>query len=91
MSVRNLFQGWWEDWGEDTDYDAPEEQPAVPTIYAGGIHSLIRRGVYSEWEKVNPILRDHEIAYETDTDSFRVGDGMSNYLDLPTYVKKEKK
>lgn len=42
-----------------------------------------RRGTKLEWETENPILSDGEIAIEKDTNQFKIGNGVSNWLDLP--------
>ncbi len=41
-----------------------------------------RRGTAAEWTLVNPILAVGEIGYETDTNSFKIGDGLNAWADL---------
>jgi hypothetical protein len=41
-----------------------------------------RRGTAEEWTLVNPILAIGEIGYETDTNSFKMGDGTNAWADL---------
>lgn len=42
----------------------------------------LRRGTAAEWTAANPILAAGEAAIETDTNSFKFGDGTSNWNDL---------
>lgn len=42
-----------------------------------------RRGTYSEWIAVNPILAAGELVLETDTNLYKIGDGIHSYSDLP--------
>jgi hypothetical protein len=41
-----------------------------------------RRGLSSDWSSVNPILADGEMAIETDTDLFKIGDGSTPWNSL---------
>lgn len=41
-----------------------------------------RRGTASEWTSANPILASGEIGFETDTNQFRIGDGVTNWSNL---------
>jgi Major tropism determinant N-terminal domain len=43
----------------------------------------LRRGTAAEWTAVNPVLAEGELAYETDTDKMKVGDGTTNWIGLP--------
>lgn len=45
------------------------------------LHSL-RRGTYSEWGNVNPVLANEEIARITDTNELVIGDGKTSFMDL---------
>lgn len=47
------------------------------------IQIQLRRGSFNEWDSANPIIADGEVVLETDTGKFKVGNGISNYLDLP--------
>jgi hypothetical protein len=42
----------------------------------------IRRDTSTNWSSVNPILAAGEIAFETDTDKIKVGDGSSTWSQL---------
>ena len=41
-----------------------------------------RRDIASEWEKYNPVLLAGEIGIETDTHRFKLGDGLTAWVDL---------
>lgn len=43
----------------------------------------LRRGLAIEWEIVNPILAQAELASESDTGRFKLGDGIRAWNDLP--------
>lgn len=43
----------------------------------------LRRGKASLWASVNPVLEEGEPAFETDTGGLKIGNGSSNYIDLP--------
>ena len=45
-----------------------------------------RRGTAAEWTAANPILASGEIGYETDSNSFKIGDGVNQWSDL-TYFQ----
>ena len=45
-----------------------------------------RRGKSTEWESVNPVLREGEPAYATDIKRHKIGDGVTAWNDLP-YVE----
>lgn len=42
-----------------------------------------RRGDSSQWAEANPILSSGELGFEQDTNQFKIGDGISNWLSLP--------
>lgn len=42
-----------------------------------------RRGSTSEWESVNPILRDGEPGLDTTVRKIKIGDGITPWKDLP--------
>jgi hypothetical protein len=44
----------------------------------------IRRGLSSVWTDVNPILAEREIALESDTNLYKVGDGVLHWNSLPS-------
>jgi hypothetical protein len=43
----------------------------------------LRGDISDNWESANPVLAEREMAIETDTDLFKVGNGTSNWNDLP--------
>lgn len=43
----------------------------------------LRGGTLAEWTAGNPIIAHREMVLETDTDKFKIGNGVDNYLDLP--------
>lgn len=47
------------------------------------IQIQVRRGQSGTWSSVNPVLADGEIALESDTSFYKVGDGVNNWNDLP--------
>lgn len=47
---------------------------------------LLRSGTAAEWTTVNPILAAGEPGYETDTKTFRVGDGLTAFTSLPGFA-----
>jgi hypothetical protein len=61
--------------------------PKIPRIRSGHIDVLVRRDTAARWEEVNPVLEADEIGYETDTDIFKVGDGIRQWVDLKSYRK----
>ena len=46
-------------------------------------HIQLRRDTAANWTAVNPILEDGEAGYETDYQRLKVGDGSSNWSELP--------
>lgn len=48
------------------------------------INATIRfkRGTADRWVEVNPVLMSGEPGFETDTGKFKVGDGVSRWVDL---------
>lgn len=43
----------------------------------------LRRGSALEWTEENPILLEGEVGYETDARTFKVGDGITDWVNLP--------
>jgi len=41
-----------------------------------------RRDTHANWMSANPILRAGELAYDVDTDLFRIGDGTRHWRDI---------
>ena len=44
-----------------------------------------RRGTAQQWTDANPILAAGEIGFETDTNEFRIGDGVNHWADLSPF------
>jgi hypothetical protein len=42
----------------------------------------LRRGTASAWALANPVLAEGEIGVETDTDKFKIGDGITSWNSL---------
>ena len=42
----------------------------------------LRRGTAASWVTANPILADGEMGIESDTDFFKIGDGLTAWIDL---------
>lgn len=42
-----------------------------------------RRGTAAEWTSANPVLAIAELGLETDTDQFKIGDGVATWSALP--------
>lgn len=45
-----------------------------------------RRGTASQWTTADPILAAGEIGYETDTNKFKIGDGVNTWSDLDYFA-----
>lgn len=45
-----------------------------------------RKGTYQQWFDTNPKLISGEIGYETDTNKFKIGDGLNNWNDLTYFI-----
>ncbi len=48
----------------------------------------LRRDYPSEWIRVNPVLGDGEPGYEKVTGKFKIGDGISRWLQLEYFIPK---
>lgn len=46
----------------------------------------LRRGTRLDWEKKNPRLREGEMAYETDSRRYKIGDGFRDWNALPYFI-----
>lgn len=46
------------------------------------VNIQLRRGTAAEWTSANPILASGEVGFETDTNQFRIGDGISVWSNL---------
>jgi hypothetical protein len=53
------------------------------------IRIQIRRGLASEWTSANPTLLVAELALETDTRKFKIGDGVTAWTSLPYATQGE--
>ena len=49
----------------------------------------VRRGTSSEWSSANPTLSSGEIGFETNTNKFKIGNGLSQWLALPYAAASE--
>ncbi len=49
----------------------------------------LRRATEAEWIKINPILRLGEPALSTDVYKLKLGDGKTNWVDLPYLNEQE--
>jgi hypothetical protein len=47
------------------------------------IQIQFRRGFATEWTTINPILAEGEMGIETDSELFKIGNGLLNWNDLP--------
>lgn len=47
------------------------------------INIQFRRGQSSQWLDSNPILGSGELGFELDTNQFKIGNGISNWISLP--------
>jgi hypothetical protein len=45
-----------------------------------------RRGTATQWTTANPILNAGEIGFESDTNKFKIGDGINHWADLAYFV-----
>ena len=45
-----------------------------------------RRGTAEQWESVNPVLAAGEIGFETDTNKFKIGDGVNDWGTLVYFL-----
>ena len=43
----------------------------------------LRGDTAANWASVNPVIAHREMVLETDTDQFKIGDGVSTYSALP--------
>jgi hypothetical protein len=58
-----------------------------PKLFSGNIEIRPRRDTFQAWHDENPVLREHELAWESDTDRFKKGDGKTPWRELPYYVR----
>lgn len=45
-----------------------------------------RRGTSEQWTTVNPVLAEGEIGIESDTNKFKIGDGINAWSDLVAFI-----
>jgi hypothetical protein len=48
-----------------------------------------RRGTSEQWTLANPILAEGEIGFETDSNQFKLGDGVNRWEDLSYFVNAD--
>jgi hypothetical protein len=48
-----------------------------------------RRGTAAEWTSANAVLGAGEIGFETDTDKFKIGNGSTNWENLPYFINAD--
>ena len=48
-----------------------------------GVVIQLRGDTASAWTAANPVLADREMALETDTDKFKIGNGTDQWDELP--------
>lgn len=48
----------------------------------------IKRATSARWESVNPVLKAGEMGFDTTNGIFRIGNGTSNWKDLPHFAPK---
>ena len=48
-----------------------------------------RRGTASQWTSANPILNAGEHGFESDTNKFKIGDGINHWADLAYFVDQD--
>lgn len=58
------------------------------------IQIQLRRGTAAEWTSANPVLAEGEMALETDTSKYKIGDGATawsslSYSSLPSNAVTE--
>lgn len=49
----------------------------------------LRRDSAGDWALANPVLGEGEPGYENDTGKFKIGDGISRWLDLKYFVTND--
>lgn len=61
----------------------------VVSVAAAETQIQMRRGTASQWIAANPVLTAAEIGVDLTNNSFRVGDGVTPWVDLPEYSVTE--
>lgn len=49
----------------------------------------LRRNPSNVWDELNPILEAGEQGFETDTGHYRIGNGVSRWRELDSFIPKE--
>ena len=49
----------------------------------------LRRGYSAEWTEKNPVLRPGEPGFESDTQKFKIGNGVTAWIDLPYFSNED--
>lgn len=47
------------------------------------VNIQLRGGTLAEWTSANPVIAEREMVLETDTNQFKIGNGIDHYLTLP--------
>lgn len=69
------------------------EKKYIKAVYSNGDDQpneeevLFRRATLAEWQQENPILKDGVMGYVMDDNSAKIGDGITNWNDLPWFVQ----
>ncbi len=50
---------------------------------------LQRRGTASQWNSANPVLGEGEIGWESDTNKFKIGDGVNTWANLAYFLDED--
>ena len=48
-----------------------------------------RRGTSTQWTNANPVLGKGEIGWESNTNKFKIGDGVNEWADLPYFLDED--
>lgn len=46
----------------------------------------LRNGSSTQWATANPVLAEGEIGLELDSNNLKIGDGVTNWNDLPYFL-----
>lgn len=53
------------------------------------VRMLQRRGTSSQWTSANPVLGEGEIGWESDTNKFKIGDGVNTWANLSYFLDED--
>jgi hypothetical protein len=48
-----------------------------------------RRGTAEQWTLANPVLAAGELGFETDTNKFKIGDGVNPWEDISYFISED--